>query len=151
MYKNHSKKLKLKSKEYFQFLIGLILLIHLSACDPLRIITIENRTNSKIEINIEFKDCKNQFIQMVNYNKEFKKVILDRTREERVEVYLFGVGGWSKDEFKAFIESAESITVKEAGKPIRQIEGEELRNMLPKKRKGILFKNLMTIKILKEK
>lgn len=142
--------MKLTVKTYFKTLLGLILVINLSACDPARVLIIENETETKIEIEIELKECENRFIQSLNDNNEFKNVTLGTTQREVIKAYYFGLGGWSKEELGALIECTMSISIKEPGKSIRIIEGKELRNMLPKKRIGI-FNNVMEIKILKAK
>jgi hypothetical protein len=56
------------------------------------------------------------------------------------------MGKWYEADLEAFIECTKSINIKEAGKPIRKIEGEELKKMLPEVKKNI-DENLVTITI----
>lgn len=142
------KNVKLTLDAYLKTLFMLTILVGFSACDPARIIIIQNETEANIELEIALKDCENEWIQSLNENGEFKQIRLGTSQKEKTQSYAFGIGHWTEEDLDALIECTESIIIKKVGKSMRKIEGEELRKMLPDKKKGV-FKNVMKIKILK--
>mgnify|MGYP006187539969 CR=1 FL=1 len=140
------KKSNLKTRIFFKALIGFALIISFYACDPARMLALKNETGNVIELQIEFGECENEFIKELSESKEFENVTLGNSEGENVEFFSLGMGKWYEADLEAFIECTKSINIKEAGKPIRKIEGEELKKMLPEVKKNI-DENLVTITI----
>lgn len=137
---NHSTMKKTTSKltRHFSILLGAILMLTLYACDPARILTLQNNTGEPIELEIEFEACESHMIQSLTTRINSPKTALGNRNGEKKMLLFFGLGGWRKKDLDDLLEYTKSIKVIEKGKPERIIQGEELREALPKKRKGIL-------------
>lgn len=126
-------------------LFGLVLVLLFTSCDPVRILTVENKTKNNVDIEIKLKDCEDHVIKALDKKYDFKEITLGTNDNDRTASFIFGFGIWSKEDVKAINECTESITIKEAGKEIRQIKGKELKKYLPQKRSGLLNATLKII------
>jgi hypothetical protein len=117
--------------------IGLLIAIALSACDPAKMLTFENKTKHSIEIIVEFETDDCNILKPLMDAKNFKNVKLGTEEENKGETFYFGIGTWSKQEANALLECTESIFLLENGKRTREIKGEELKKMLTIEVKGV--------------
>jgi pectate lyase len=140
------KKSDLKTGIFFKVVVGLALIISFGACDPARMLALKNETGKVIELQIEFGECENEFITELSESKELENITLGVSEDENIEFFNLGMGGWYETDLIALIECTKSINIKEAGKPIRKIEGAELKKILPEVKKNIA-KNLIIITI----
>jgi hypothetical protein len=140
------KKSNLKAGTFFKAFIGLALIISFCACDPARMLALKNETGNTIELQIEFGECTNEFVQSLSESKELEKVILGTSESEKIRTFNLGLGSWYEADLEALIDCTQSINIKEVGKPMRKIEGEELKKILPDVKKNTR-ENLVTITI----
>lgn len=135
-------------KRIFKIALTLIFFSLLSSCDPMSVLLVENRTGNDVEVDILLQDCKDSFIKELKWRRDFEKITLGTDEQNRTRTFMFGIGGWTKSQLKSLNECTKSIKIREMGKPIREIKGEELKRYLPQRRKN-LMNNVIKIKILK--
>jgi hypothetical protein len=110
-------------------------------------LALKNETGSAIELQIEFGECTNEFIKELSESKEFENVKLGTLEGEKTQTFHLGLGSWYEADLIALMECTQSINIIEDGKPMRKIEGEALKKILPEVKKNIA-KNLVTITII---
>lgn len=123
------------------FLLAIGVSFFITSCDPAKTITICNLTNQNINITIQ-QDSTSDFLIGTKENFEYE---LNKSGKNSILGFYYGFGVFSEKELLEFNSSIRSISIaSEVDTCIFQ--GNDLLNILPKKRLGIL-NNMIHIKL----
>jgi len=127
-----------------QHLIYLSFAILLTACDPARMLFIENDTKDSIEVTINTGDCKGYVINEDDAEM-LKNITISADSLNTHELYL-GMGKWTDESFDNLKDCITSISVLQNGEE-RIYEGEALQKMIIGKNIGKFMSSQVTIAI----
>ncbi len=127
-----------------QHLIYLSFAILLTACDPARMLFIENQTKETIEVTIYTGDCKGYVINEDDAEM-LKNIVIAADSLNKHELYL-GMGKWTEESFANLKDCITSISVLQNGKE-RVYEGEALQKMIIGKNIGKFMSSQVNIVI----
>lgn len=121
-------------------IIGLSMLTLIS-CDPMKHIIISNETNELITVQIE-QDTTNQL--SLGPKSELTYTLTSSGDSSEVG-FIYGFGMFTKEELTSFNSMIHKVMISSGDKRC-EISGEELKEYLPQKRRG-LFNNWLKLKI----
>lgn len=127
-----------------QHFIYLAISILLTACDPARMLFIENKTEETIEVTIHTGECKGYIVN--EGDEEMLKNIVITADSNNIQDLYLGMGKWRDEDFDNFKDCVTSISVVQNGQE-EVYEGEALQKMIVGKNIGKFTNSQVTIVI----